>query len=256
MPVTPRQFARRVWRRLRRTLAPPPIVLGRIACLGYDVLHVSPYEEKITLLNQQKTRCDLLLRWLDASANRPVARVIEPFMLRQDVFPLIVQQEKLPWLECDRPVRFLLMDSFAELTDQEFVHRREGWSFACHYSDVSHPPEFEELFECRGLMPVETFAPAYAAFFDWFSDRFPGAPIYFLQFPTRLDNRQVFKDRAAAIGSAIVDLAKTRPHLKNIEVPETDVHPDVGNTFPYHFAASTYRAFAKAWSAVDEQPAG
>lgn len=222
------------------------ITLGRVACLGSDLYSIR-FQRKLgfRLINQQKVRADLWLLWLAGSA-RPRAELIKSHMLRPDVYPLIENQAALPWL-AENDFEFLLMDSFSELTDQKFTHRKEGWSFCCHYSDINHSPEFDLDFECIGLLPVEKIEATYRQFFEWFEGRHPNKKVVFVLFPTALDERALYKERGAEIMRVMTKLQQEKQFIQNLIIDDALVDWNENDRFPYHFAKATNLAFIEAW---------
>ncbi|HEY4330875.1 MAG TPA: hypothetical protein VGN88_14125 [Phycisphaerae bacterium] len=241
-------------RRVARRVYPPAYVLGRVACLGQEVFgrlcrpagRMLP--RRSALLNMQKVRVDLLMEEIAAAGrervNRAQAARVMGHLARKDVTWLIEQQQRLIWLEHRQPVAFCLMDSFAELTDQQFRHRREGWSFCCHYSDLNHTPEFEAEFECLGLLPVERIETAYRRFFEWFAGAHAGVKVYFVHFPAALDGRAAFKERAGVIREAIKSFGQEHAFIKPVVMADDDVKKAPGDDFAYHFAPETFERFA------------
>lgn len=219
--------------------------LGRHACLGYDVLkHFDKLPKEV---NFQKGRADLLLRyWADKSL-LPMSRLLLPLMARKDVLPLIRQLEFFDCLPA-HPPRFILMDSFAELTDQLFTQRSEGWQFCCAYSDLVGGESFSERYESNGLLPIENMKHAYLQLFTFFINRWGDVPIYFLHFPIALETREIFRKRHAAIIQIMNQIALDYPNLHSIEIDESSVRwpentPEELKNFPYHYDEKTYLAF-------------
>jgi len=243
-----RRIASGIKRHVKKLLQrPPPCVFGRLACLGQSVFTVrAPALGHPLLLNQQKSRCDMFMDWQNG-APRPDAAAVEPHLHRKFVLPMIQEQQNLPWLAHRGRPRLLCMDSFAELTDQKFVHKKSGWAFACHYRDLEHTPEFDQQFDCLGLLPVDQFDRAYRAFFHWFFEKYPKCPVVFLHFPAKLDSRPHFRERAEAIREILARQSAEFPLLKNVTLPDNLVIPAPGESYAYHFSQDTFDAFAKAW---------
>jgi hypothetical protein len=221
--------------------------LGRHACLGHDVLKY--YDKLPKEVNFQKGRADLLLRyWVDKSL-LPISRRLFPFMARKDVLPLIRQLEFFDCLPA-HPPRFILIDSFAELTDQLFTQRSEGWQFCCAYSDLVPEESFSKEYESNGLLPIENIKRAYLELFSIFINRWGAVPIYFLHFPIALETRENLRKRHAAIIQIINQIALEYPNLHSIEIDESSVQwpnnsTDELKSFPYHYDEETYLAFKK-----------
>lgn len=234
----------RIADQLKQRFFPKPVVLGRNACLGKEIFELlNQKEHKYWLINQQKTRVDLFLQWI-AGATRPSAKAVKPFMARLDVYPYIKEQERLTWLQKTYRPSLIILDSYSELTDQQFRHRQEGWSFCCHYTDLHHSPEFEAQFESLGLLPVERLEMAYRQFFSWLDQTYPGTEILFIHYPTKLDSREKFKLRAAEILRVIRQLAADRNNLRNIKLEDSQVDWHETDNSPYHYSSATNQAFA------------
>lgn len=237
--------------RIYRWFFPKKTAFGRAACLGLDVFKYNNIDKRdVILVNQQKTRVDLLLEWL-GGGKRPKADLIERHMARKDVFFMIRQQEKLPWLDVKGKIECLFMDSFSELTDQKFVHRKDNWAFACHYTDISHTPEFENDFRCEGLMDLNRLEEFYGRFFDWFQDHYPGKKVFYIHYPTKMDNRTEFKERGKKVRD-VMDRISARGNIFNIYIDDEYVFPNEKDNFPYHYGKKTYEEFIKKIGAFEK----
>lgn len=218
------------------------LVLSRVACLGHDLRDIL-YNDK-RLLNQQKARADLFLAWMNGR-HIPVASKIIPHLQRTDIANLIQEQEHLPWKLGKRSNGLVLIDSFAELTDQKFVHRKDGWWFAGNYTDFKHTEQFNEEFECHGLIEIKELEQLYVSFFGFINKHYNNKEILFLHFPTVLDNRIKFRERGEAIKDALQEVCKVHKNVRNIHIDDNLVLPHEDDDFPYHYAKSTYHSFAK-----------
>ena len=144
------------------------------------------------------------------------------------------------------------MDSFSELTDQLFVHKKEGWAFCSHYSDIEHSSDFDDEFECRGLLSLESLEQSYREYFDWLVTAYPNTQVIFINFPASLDGRDVFKRRAEEIGRVIDLIAREYDCIHVLSVDASDVVHADGDSFPYHFGKITNMAFVTKWGRVLE----
>jgi hypothetical protein len=211
------------------------VVPARVACLGKDVFQNS------TLINKQKLRLDIFLEQL-TSDRAPIYKKISPYILRQDILPLIVQQCIRPWsIRLLRKSQFFVIDSYSELTDQEFRHRQDGWSFCANYSDINHDGDFDAHFESLGLLPNERILEIYAKFFKWLRSINPKITIVFIHFPTNLDSREKFRERGEVIHHSIESLQLE--NIYNLKVSESVVRPNASDNFPYHFSNFTKNEF-------------
>lgn len=225
-------------------------VFGRTACLGKDLfaLRYSTLN-KVVLDNFQKVRLDLWLAWING-ADRPIPGAIESHMLRKDVYPFIKEQAKFLATQ-HQNFLYLLIDSFAELTDQKFTHKKEGWSFCCHLSDLALSENFNEIFECNGLLPISEIESVYRRFFDWFESEYPGKMVIFIHFPAKLDDRTVFKERAAEILKVMKGLEIIKPFIRNLTIDDDLVDWNESDRFPYHYSKSTNLAFISQWNQLE-----
>ncbi len=226
-----------------------PWILARHACLGRDVL--DRLSLPCSIVNIQKQRVDV---WLEQLQNtRIYARTwkIAPFMSREDIIPLVLQQEARLWLRHKSTPLALFMDSFAELTDQKFVHKKRGWSFLAHFSDLQANAAFKNEFEIKGVLEVKDMQPALDRFFQWAQERWGPIPILYIHFPVKLDGRQKFHERYAALTAALAVLEQKYPNLVSLEIPEDLVDWFIGpsgekDSFPYHYNSRTYDYVASA----------
>ncbi|MBU3632849.1 hypothetical protein [Polynucleobacter sp. AP-Feld-500C-C5] len=221
--------------------------LGRHACLGYDVL--KHFENLPTEVNFQKGRADLLVRYLEEKKLLPKAGELAKFMARKDVLPLIKQLEYFDCLP-KHPPKFILMDSFSELTDQLFEHKFEGWQFACGFSDINHSEDFGFIYNAWGLLSIIDIQKSYEDLFKLIEIRWGKVPIYFLHFPIALEKRDIFRERYFAIMSTIDSLSANYSHIHSIKIDESRVISpsnvsDALKDFPYHYDYQTYAEFAR-----------
>lgn len=246
------KYAYRLEKKLQKGMcsSKAKVVLGRVACLGKEIFALRYSDQgNIFLKNQQKVRLDLWLDWFDGSP-RPIPKVVKQHMLRKDVYPFIQEQANESIMEGDNFL-FLIMDSFAELTDQRFTHRRDGWSFCCHLSDLKRSQVFDETFEHNGLLPINEIEIVYKRFFNWFERKYPGKHVIFIHFPSKLDDRPLFKTRAAEILRVMKSLERERGFIKNLSLDDTHVEWHENDQFPYHYSRSTNLAFLAEWEKLN-----
>ena len=219
-------------------------IMSRTACLGHDLVKLKYQNRKIHTINQQKVRLDLFLEWKDDPKKRPLSFKIKKHLLRKDIYHMIKQQEELPWTKISN-FEFLLIDSFAELTDQKFTQRKYNWSFCSHYSDINQTPDFKNLFFCEGLLNLEKMEGVYKSFFEWFRKEYPNKKVFFIHFPTKLDQRKEFKIRGNKILEIMLNLEKENSFIYNINIDESKVYKNETNDFPYHYSIETNKEFLK-----------
>jgi hypothetical protein len=217
---------------------------------GQGYIYTSLFDQrKYRPRKSTESACRSLVRVIGGAA-RPKPKFVKGHMSRQDVYPLIEEQANFP-LIAQENFLFLLMDSFAELTDQKFTHRKEGWSFCCHLSDLERSPAFDEMFENNGLLPINEIEAVYTRFFEWFEQKYPGKDVIFIHFPTTLDERDSFKERSAEILRVMTALQKTKPFIQNLTLDEKFVEWNENDRFPYHYSKSTNLAFLALWNKLD-----
>ena len=220
--------------------------LSRVACLGLDVLML--LDLRLSKVNIQKGRVDVLMTFLEKPIFRPAAWLIAPWLAQWAILSLIIQQQFFSLNRFSTSPEFVIMDSYAELTDQLFVARDTGRRFLANYSDIKQSSSFDAKFDCKGLLPIEQLETAYRSFFTMLITRWPEVPIYFLHFPIKLETREKFVVRYRNIRSVIESLTLDFPNLHSIAIDESEVSVNErdkvnGREFPYHYNLSTYELF-------------
>lgn len=222
-------------------------VLGRSACLGSDLFfkHYNFFNRPL-FKNQQKMRADLWLSQVSNSQTPPLDLTkFGSFFERSDIFQLVKCQLDSSWIsdaDQQRPL-FFLIDSFSELTDQKFTHRKEGWSFCCHYSDLKHTPEFGSEFYCEGLLDLKDLDVIYLNFFSSISAYYPNIPILFFDFSTYLDERLLYRKRGLQLSECVESLGSCLNNFHHIRIPDSLIRPCENDFFPYHFSEETIGAY-------------
>ena len=234
--------------------APAPI-LGRHACLGADVLALM--RPGPSVINVQKGRVDYMLDCWKNPAVRARTGEAVAHVSREEIVPCVVQEELLyDWCSPERP-QALFMDSMAELADQRFAHKRNGWSFLCVYGDTTRSKELTHTFESRGLLPLESMEVVLRSFFGEVRRRFGEIPIFYLHFPTALETRTKYIVRARVIRKTVDNLTAVFPRLHSVSVDESIVTfaedaPANMQEFPYHYSRATYVEFARKLNATGD----
>lgn len=218
--------------------------VGRFACLGTAVLDALGRRYKMH--NLQKGRVDYQLQVMAEPARACRPELAVPHLAREYIAHTLVQQATL----CPEfHPEMVFVDSFSELTDQLFRHRKEGWQFCCNYLDLNHSDAFADSFESLGLLDLSGLEQAYEAMLQAIEARWPGTPVVYIHFPDALEPREKFVQRAREIRRVLDALAARHPHLHSFSVPAEIVRrPEVVEPgledFPYHYNQATYQAFA------------
>jgi len=222
-------------------------IMGRMACMGKDVLKL--LNINAPLVNVQKGRVDYLNSIFKDPKLKTRAKRVCPHIKRNDIKELIIQQ-KILWEGSSKAPLAFFMDSFSELTDQRFYHKKQGWSFSANYSDIEHSANFMNTFESKGLLSVDDLIDSYRVFFDSIRQMYGQIPIIFMHFPVKLDERKKFKSRYKRIKEAIDQVKMEFQPFYSFEVNEEIVDwpkessPEL-KSFPYHYNRETYQNLAK-----------
>ena len=174
---------------------------------------------------------------------------IGEFLEREDIFQLVEQQNDFRWLSRKNPPKYILIDTYSDLTDQVFVHRESGFSFFCNYSDLCHSTEFAQQYECGGLLDAEVLTSLYSELARLLSDRWPKAPIAFISYPTERETRERFIARADALDRAISECCALVPAATRIaldpRLTSSICEEPLLDSFPYHYPPALYQHAAQ-----------
>ena len=136
-----------------------PWVMRRTACLGNDVFDILESLPKRSL-NIQKGRIDLLTKSfherLGIMRLYPSRKLIE----RSDIRSLVIRQS-ISQLKKLNPPQLLIIDSYSELTDQEFLLPNKA-KFYCNYSDLF--PGRDLIVKSNGLLDLGSLDDYYETF--------------------------------------------------------------------------------------------
>lgn len=219
------------------------IIVSRTACLGNDIIN-RLFNNEIIRFNNQKSRVDMILENNDTKISIfSLVNIIN----RMDILSIIYTQN-FNLLNFKKP-KYFFIDSYSELTDQKFSDNTEKNSFYCNYSDTNYNLEiFKDNYTCEGLINLENIKDKYDSLFKKINKDWNNVHIIFIHFPTTLEKREKFKDRADLIKLAIEELSTKYENLHSISVDDTYVSaPVVGNdeykNFPYHYHEKTYQEF-------------
>jgi hypothetical protein len=218
-------------------------MISRVACMGSDV--IKGLELPKNVINHQKNRVDHIIRLHEKKTIKPKINKLEKYFQRKDILPLILQQRD-DIFSYKQP-KYIIFDSFSELTDQRFRHKNDGWEFFSNYADILHGDDFNNTFECLGLLSIDEIEKYYDILFSLLNQTYNNVPIIFLHFPTILDKREKFNLRGKGILNSIDQLSYRIENLYSFDVPETIVgwpksKVSIGlEDFPYHYNSETYQ---------------
>lgn len=202
---------------------------------------------EILRLNLQKNRIDSL------NGSFRIERIgLTGFRLlhRQDLLETIWIQGLRFWRALPTP-KYILMDSYSELTDQLFIFGKR--SFFANYKDVKHNHLQKMKIISLGLLETKTISSEYEKFFEeiykiWGDNN--KFNIYFVHFPYKFESRDLFIIRAKEIRSAIDELTFIFPNLISIVIPDELVTKQTNtagtlDAFPYHFDTNAAKYVAQ-----------
>jgi hypothetical protein len=218
------------------------IIITRTACLGNDALKL--IDLKCKFIKHQKCRIDYLNEIIRES-NRAISfsSILKRFVPRTDIYDLYLQQVFPYNFEKGKSPKCIILDSFSELTDQKFISKSNSKEyFYLNFTDLSK--DFDTFFDCLGLLSTKEFEKQYFDFFSMVSIKWPSLPIVFINFPKKLENREVFIERHDLINRAVNKLVSSFPNLKIINIPDEVVKPNPNDNFPYHYSHETYEYVA------------
>lgn len=229
------------------------VVLSRSACLGQELFQEMYHD--IFLVSQQKMRFDLFLDQLKVK-NIVDTHLVRRYLINEDfLFPFLQEQKYQHWLKV-KNIDFFMIDSFAELVDKKFTNKKEGWSFCCYGSDIGQTGDFDENFEAFGFLKIEDLDNTYRGFFDWFESVHKGKEVFFIHYPTTLDGRSLYKERALTILNIMKKIEEERCYVHNIYVDDSSVdwaEDDKNHIFPYHYSRKTMDEFIKKWEEINKK---
>jgi len=231
--------------RLKRLqMSGAPWILSRTACLGNDVFErlPLPYDR----FNMQKGRADYIVKASNEGSFACKPFYVYPYLNLEDILTFLFQQKNIRFFKQRSKPRFIYMDSYSELTDQLFVHKTRGFGFCVNYSDlkVKEAGVWSE-FQCLGLIPVADLKRHYESLFSYLRKTYGDVPIIFIQFPTKLDDREKFKQRGEAILKVIREIKHNYAPFYEFQAEEALIDFHKADNFPYHFNDRTYDDLAE-----------
>jgi hypothetical protein len=226
-------------------------ILSRTACLGSDSAELisSIKRLKYPRINFQKNRIDHLNFLLKGGKTR----IANQFEIRDPgIFSLVKKQKKMNLKFHVQPL-LVLIDTYSELTDQEFV-TNDGRKFFANYSDVNEEKLSTKAIACLGRIDSRTIYSNYSEFCRAIQARWPETRIVFVTYPTTYESRSAYLQQSKSIDEALNSLVKNLSGITVIKVPDEIVNRDEKtDNFPYHFGVLTKSYVAEEIkSAIEE----
>jgi hypothetical protein len=218
-------------------------ILSRTACLGTDILQI--LKPNYSIYNMQKNRIDLLNSQLTLKQpsklklNFKYLHPIKEFSIKS----MVLQQSNNRWMLGKKP-RFIIMDTFSELTDQKFIYKNKN-EFFCNYNDVSRELLNIGVIKSEGLLDKESIPSEYFSFFKNINLIFPNIPIFVIIFPSKFETRPELLERAGKISEAIEVCATKFLNLHVISIPDGEIEDKpVDSKYIYHYSEKVKRNLA------------
>jgi hypothetical protein len=225
-------------------------IFSRVACLGKDVIKVLQID--LPIFNLQKGRSDYIVDSLDHKNATPKVNSVSKYMLRKDIIPMLFQQKLIRKVFTLNKPEFIFIDSYSELTDQQFIHKINKWMFNINYTDINiKHPQIWNQFKCNGLMPDRKIEENYKKLFNKLRENFGNVPIIFIHYPSKLEQREKFIQRGKMIKRSISKLKSSFEPFYDIHADNAvvDFHED--DKFPYHYSNKTYKNIASKIMVLD-----
>ncbi len=221
--------------------------MSRTACLGNDIIE-RLYGKDVAIVNFSKSRIDLLSD--EKTSKISLLRLYKMFN-RYDILVNSIYMQKQNFFDKNIRPKAIFFDSFSELTDQKFTHKKHYFSFYSNFSDLnSDSNSFKKNITSHGLLEVEKLEKYYRLVFEKCADTWGFVPIIFIHFPSKLETREQFKQRANSIKKTIEKLSAEFCNLYSIAIDDDFVDfAKIGNEeyrkLPYHYHNETYEEFVR-----------
>ncbi|MFV0626585.1 MAG: hypothetical protein ACK5N8_04475 [Alphaproteobacteria bacterium] len=222
------------------------VVLSRTVCLGQFVWE-NLYSEEYEIINHCKNRIDYCLKINDKPDLVVDYDEVSSYVINQNAEGNIYRKNML-FAETKDIFKYtktpmLIMDSFSELTDKLFINKQNEKMFLFHYKDLIHDSDFDEKYECLGLLPIDEIKNYYNLFFERVINVYGKIPIIYMHFPMDFEVREEYQKRVCEILGAINELQKKYDNL--ISITADTVEENLVDKNIYHFSQNTYYDIAK-----------
>ena len=216
-------------------------VLSRCACLGNRIIKDLGWEKNS--VNHQKSRVDYILEYKKSKV--PSLSDVKK-LLRNSYIIGTIEQQRYDFFSYKKP-DLIFIDSYSELTDQIFINDQEK-VFLANYSDVKEEKMGYLNYKCEGLLNKDFLYKNYYSFFKKVESVYPGVTVVFIHFPSALESREKYVERAQCIFEVIEDLKNTFPFLISLSLPSEKVlsaskGSEEFKKLPYHYDESVYEEF-------------
>lgn len=231
-----------------RILSRKPWVMRRTACLGNDVFELLEFLPKRSI-NIQKGRIDLLIQSLSQRFGILRLYQAKKFIERSDIRPLIFRQS-ISRLNLLQPPLVVLIDSYSELTDQEFILPNKAKIY-CNFSDVFQT--VNKTIESNGLLDLRELDSYYEKFTVSIAEKWGRVPRIFLHFPEFKDPREKFRERSKMIRDSAIRTSSKHKNFHFIELDEIEfwsLHKPTSDQFPYHYNFEIKKLLASKVQAI------
>ena len=171
-------------------------------------------------------------------------------MHRKDVWGLVDQQNTRLGRKVSAP-QFILIDSYSELTDQKFSPINGGYQFYANFTDVKPSNFLHQKLRSEGLIDLDGVLCHYNHFLRTVLERWGRIPVFLMEYPTDLETRAKFIDRAMIIRAIYLELEQSWPDVKFLQSSGAAVGPNAreehqGQVFPYHYREDYYEEMAES----------
>ncbi len=225
-------------------------VFARTACLGTDTLNLIKRDYELPeIYNFQKARIEYLTEALNSFAPPISKKLILWARLRKLIVPSILPTVSMSmsekFLQKALPPEFIVLDDFAELTDQKFTYQSIQWY--SHYGDLSEFAKNSSECQSHGLLQIDEIQKLYEDFFKAIFLKWPQVQVIFMLFPIHRENRPEFMARSQIITETLHHISLLYPRVHIISAAEKNFPgaESITDPFPYHYQDEVYKYFAE-----------
>ena len=214
-------------------------IFSRTACLGNEV---SSLITSIPRWNIQKGRLDHLNAIMTTNpSNHMLPRKI---FANSNIYKIVRQEWDIRWLEFESP-KFVLLDSFSDLTDLQFTLSKKT-DIYCHAGDLKS--KYIPGLENHGRLNLQEYSTILEDFISNIRQLWGSFPVFYIHYPVYKEYRRELIERAEAIRVTTTNLANFESNFINIYPDEKIIAQidDSDDDFPYHFGAEVKKLYARS----------